>query len=278
MTGSAATWRCCCCRRPSSGPRGSRRSRSGQRRRPRCARNLPTSHSWPRSIGTSNGHCSSRASTTAKRFYDRLREPQVRPIRDHLAAGLDFQDKLARFLENHDEPRAAAPGGSDHYFFFARTALFLSGPVRGGAGARADASLPCSGRADEPGNRRLLCQAITGLKETSAVRGGAWVYKSNRESLGSATGPRTTLLPTPGLARRATVMSSSSITPATSGNAVCRCNSRSPAASRYVLPIPWGPRSMIATAASSWRAVSTSITAAGTSMCLSCRTKPRLFG
>ena len=33
-------------------------------------------------------------------------------------------------------------------------------------------------------------------------------------------------------------MSSSSITLATSGNAVCRCNSRSPAASRYVLPMP----------------------------------------
>ena len=26
----------------------------------------------------------------------------------HLAAGLDYQDHLARFLENHDEPRAAA--------------------------------------------------------------------------------------------------------------------------------------------------------------------------
>ncbi len=43
-----------------------------------------------------------------KRFYDRLREGAVRPIRDHLLAGLDYQDKLARFLENHDEPRAAA--------------------------------------------------------------------------------------------------------------------------------------------------------------------------
>jgi glycosidase len=43
-----------------------------------------------------------------KRLYDRLREGHVRPIRDHLLAGLDYQDKLARFLENHDEPRAAA--------------------------------------------------------------------------------------------------------------------------------------------------------------------------
>jgi hypothetical protein len=43
-----------------------------------------------------------------KRLYDRLRERQARPVRDHFRAGLDYQDKLARFLENHDEPRSAA--------------------------------------------------------------------------------------------------------------------------------------------------------------------------
>lgn len=43
-----------------------------------------------------------------KRLYDRLREGHARPVRDHFRAGLDYQDRLARFLENHDEPRAAA--------------------------------------------------------------------------------------------------------------------------------------------------------------------------
>jgi len=43
-----------------------------------------------------------------KRLYDRLRDGQVGRIRDHLVAGLDYQDKLVRFLENHDEPRAAS--------------------------------------------------------------------------------------------------------------------------------------------------------------------------
>ena len=43
-----------------------------------------------------------------KRLYDRLREGHARPVREHLMAGLDLQNKLARFLENHDEPRAAA--------------------------------------------------------------------------------------------------------------------------------------------------------------------------
>jgi len=46
--------------------------------------------------------------TYDKRLYDRLRERRARPAREHLLAGLDFQDRLARFLENHDEPRAAA--------------------------------------------------------------------------------------------------------------------------------------------------------------------------
>jgi hypothetical protein len=45
--------------------------------------------------------------TYDKRLYDRLGQGLPRPIREHLCAGLDFQDKLARFMENHDEPRAA---------------------------------------------------------------------------------------------------------------------------------------------------------------------------
>lgn len=48
-----------------------------------------------------------------KRLYDRLREGHARPVREHFHAGLDYQDKLARFLENHDEPRAAAAFSSD---------------------------------------------------------------------------------------------------------------------------------------------------------------------
>jgi hypothetical protein len=43
-----------------------------------------------------------------KRLYDRLRAGGARGVRGHLGAGLDYQERLARFLENHDEPRAAA--------------------------------------------------------------------------------------------------------------------------------------------------------------------------
>ncbi len=45
--------------------------------------------------------------TYDKRLYDRLRDGHTRPVREHFHAGLDYQNKLARFLENHDEPRAA---------------------------------------------------------------------------------------------------------------------------------------------------------------------------
>jgi glycosidase len=43
-----------------------------------------------------------------KRLYDRLVEGNTERIRDHLAAPVSYQRRLIRFLENHDEPRAAA--------------------------------------------------------------------------------------------------------------------------------------------------------------------------
>jgi len=46
--------------------------------------------------------------TYDKRLYDRLGEGHARPVREHLHAALVYQTKLARFLENHDEPRASS--------------------------------------------------------------------------------------------------------------------------------------------------------------------------
>jgi hypothetical protein len=43
-----------------------------------------------------------------KRLYDRLVHESAESVRLHLCAGLDYQRKLLRFLENHDEPRAAS--------------------------------------------------------------------------------------------------------------------------------------------------------------------------
>lgn len=46
--------------------------------------------------------------TYDKRLYDRLHAHQAEAIRGHLCADPDFQRKSVRFLENHDEPRAAS--------------------------------------------------------------------------------------------------------------------------------------------------------------------------
>jgi hypothetical protein len=43
-----------------------------------------------------------------KKLYDRLEHDSAESIRLHLCADLDYQRKLLRFIENHDEPRAAA--------------------------------------------------------------------------------------------------------------------------------------------------------------------------
>lgn len=42
-----------------------------------------------------------------KRLYDRLKEGSAETVKAHLLAPLDYQDKMVRFLENHDEQRAA---------------------------------------------------------------------------------------------------------------------------------------------------------------------------
>jgi hypothetical protein len=42
-----------------------------------------------------------------KRLYDRIVDGDPAALREHLGADVAYQDRLLRFLENHDEPRAA---------------------------------------------------------------------------------------------------------------------------------------------------------------------------
>jgi hypothetical protein len=42
-----------------------------------------------------------------KRLYDRLEKESAESVALHLRAGIGYQEKLVRFIENHDEPRAA---------------------------------------------------------------------------------------------------------------------------------------------------------------------------
>ena len=46
-----------------------------------------------------------------KRLYDRLAHESAESVRGHLQADAGYQERLIRFIENHDEPRAAATFG-----------------------------------------------------------------------------------------------------------------------------------------------------------------------
>ena len=43
-----------------------------------------------------------------KKLYDRMEHGDPESVRQHLLADLSYQEKMVRFIENHDEPRAAA--------------------------------------------------------------------------------------------------------------------------------------------------------------------------
>jgi hypothetical protein len=43
-----------------------------------------------------------------KKLYDRLVQGSAESIRQHVSAGRSYQEKLLRFIENHDEPRVAS--------------------------------------------------------------------------------------------------------------------------------------------------------------------------
>ncbi len=62
-----------------------------------------------------------------KRLYDRLENQPAESVRLHLCADLGYQQKLVRFIENHDEPRAAAAFDPAQHHAVAVTALTLPG-------------------------------------------------------------------------------------------------------------------------------------------------------
>jgi hypothetical protein len=64
-----------------------------------------------------------------KRLYDRLEHGDVEAVRLHLCADLAYQAKLLRFLENHDEPRAASTFEPRKARAVAVTALTLPGAM-----------------------------------------------------------------------------------------------------------------------------------------------------
>ncbi|MGA2924713.1 MAG: alpha-amylase family glycosyl hydrolase [Solirubrobacteraceae bacterium] len=62
-----------------------------------------------------------------KRLYDRLRYEGPASVRGHLQADAGYQQRLLRFIENHDEPRAAATFGAEQ----ARAAAVVISTLQG---------------------------------------------------------------------------------------------------------------------------------------------------
>ena len=115
-----------------------------------------------------------------KRLYDRLRDGHARPVREHLCASLDYQNKLARFLENHDEPRAAAAFPNDMHraaaiitFLAPGLRFFHQGEFEG----RKKRISPHLGRApDEPIDNAIqtFYEQLLSVLRLPVVRNGRW--------------------------------------------------------------------------------------------------------
>jgi len=65
--------------------------------------------------------------TYDKRLYERLAGNDPEEVRRHLFADIDYQRRLVRFIENHDEPRAAAVFGGARSAAVGTLALTLPG-------------------------------------------------------------------------------------------------------------------------------------------------------
>jgi hypothetical protein len=115
-----------------------------------------------------------------KRLYDRLREGHARPPREHLWAGLDFQDKLARFLENHDEPRAAAAFATGQHeaaaiitFLSPGLRFFHQGQFEGRSKRISPHLVRAPQESPDPARQRFYTDLLAVLQRP-AVREGQW--------------------------------------------------------------------------------------------------------
>jgi hypothetical protein len=115
-----------------------------------------------------------------KRLYDRLRGHHARPVREHLLAGLDYQDKLARFMENHDEPRAAATFGREVHEA-AAVITFLSPGLRffhqgqfEGRTKRISPHLVRAPQEPQDAALRRYYDRLLAVLQRSALRDGQW--------------------------------------------------------------------------------------------------------
>jgi hypothetical protein len=115
-----------------------------------------------------------------KKLYDRLEHENAESVRLHLCADPVYQDRLVRFIENHDEPRAASIFSPEKERVAAITTSTLTGAklFHEGQFEGRKVRLPVflGRRPDEPANSDLRAFYHKLLKaiNTSAFREGEW--------------------------------------------------------------------------------------------------------
>ncbi|MGW2519667.1 alpha-amylase [Streptomyces sp. NPDC001617] len=113
-----------------------------------------------------------------KRLYDRLLHESADPTRAHLQADLTYQRGLVRFLENHDEPRAAATLPPDRHRAAAVTVATLPGATLWHEGQFEGRTVRppvfLSRRPQEPVDEQLRAFYDRLLPAAAAVRDGDW--------------------------------------------------------------------------------------------------------
>jgi glycosidase len=115
-----------------------------------------------------------------KRLYDRLEHEGAEGVRLHLLADLAYQERLVRFIENHDEPRAAATFFPAKHRAAAIAALTLPGArlLHEGQleGRRVRLPVFLARRPNEPvdGQVQAFYQELLQAMHTDAIRDGEW--------------------------------------------------------------------------------------------------------
>jgi hypothetical protein len=115
-----------------------------------------------------------------KRLYDRIVGQDAPAARAHLRADLDYQSRLLRFLENHDEPRIAARMPPDAERAAAAAIATLPGATMWQEGQfegrRVRPPVFLARRPDEPPDRDLAAWYLRLLAAVAGhqVRTGAW--------------------------------------------------------------------------------------------------------
>ena len=115
-----------------------------------------------------------------KRLYDRLVHDGADDVFGHLGADLEYQRRLVRFVENHDEPRAAATFAPAKARAAAVATLSQTGArlVHDGQLEGREVHLPVflGRRPDEPGDEELRAfyERLLAFLADDVVRAGEW--------------------------------------------------------------------------------------------------------